>query len=128
QACGARAWKGAARPPRCVSQAGLAARRADLDRAVAVPAAVVPPLRRLRAALDDPAPLARAGRRRAAGHARAGARVADAAPSGADAALLSLARVRAEPVRARGDTTFRPRGPIPLRILLTQDSGNTLDR
>src|SRR3954452_18902608 len=58
-------------------------------RARRLPPPPVPALRRLRAALDDPAPLAGAARRRGARRARALPRVADAAPPGADAALVS---------------------------------------
>ena len=69
---------------------------------MALPAPVVPTLRRLLRALDDPAALAGAPRRRRARRARAVPRVADAAPSAADAALVRAPRLRGQPVRARG--------------------------
>ena len=65
------------------------------------------------AARDDPAPLARAPRRRRPRHARALPRLADAAPPAADAALLSLARLRGNPYEreARGRRATRPGMP-----------------
>src|SRR3954471_9574524 len=104
EARGARTREGAARPVRAVLATHLAARRAAVDRALALPAAVVPPLRRLLGVVDDPAALARAARRRRARRARALPRLADAAPAGADATVAPSARVRGQSVRGGGAT------------------------
>src|SRR5581483_3449274 len=98
----ARAREGAARRRGALSAAGVAPRRADLGRAVALPAAVVPALRRLRRLVDDPPALARAARGRRAPRARALPRLADAAPSDRDAAVLSGLGLCGQPLRARG--------------------------
>src|SRR3954447_7766077 len=104
EARGARTREGAARPARAVLATRLAARRAAVDRALALPTAVVPPLRRLLGVVDDPAPLARAARRRRARRARALPRLADAAPAGAHADVVPSPRVRRQSVRGGGTT------------------------
>src|SRR4051812_42363973 len=104
EARGARTREGAARPARAVLATRLAARRAAVDRAVALPAAVVPPLRRLLGVVDDPAAFARAARGRGARRARALPRLADAAPAGTHAAVVRSARLRRQSVRGGGTT------------------------
>ena len=95
--------------PRPVSLRGVRIRVV----AVALPAAVVPPLRRLRRPLDDPPALARAARRRRPRHPRALPRLADAAPSAADAPLLSIgAATRRTRTNGRRDPR-RPPDPVP---------------
>src|SRR5205807_6603656 len=105
----ARTGQAAARPARPLSAPGLAPRRAAARRAPALPPAVVPALRRLRAALDDPA--ARAAGRRGPARARALPCLADAAPPAEDAALLRAHGLRRQSVRARGPRRSRADAP-----------------
>src|SRR5262249_49651929 len=97
----ARPCEGAARPADALPAAGVAARSPDLGRPLALPAALVPAVRRLLRALDDPSPFAEAARRRHARRPPALPRVADAAPPRADASFLSIG-LRDQPLRARG--------------------------
>src|SRR5204862_6803487 len=96
------------RPARPLPAAGAPARRPPGGRPLALPAALVPPLRRLRYAPGDLP--ASAGRGAGPGRphlSRAVPRLADAAPAASDAALLPGDRLPPESVRGGGATSGR---------------------
>src|SRR5215218_6805441 len=121
-----RPGRGAPTSPRLVSPARADWAGSDLRDAVALPAAVVPALRRLLDALRALLPQRPRGPERGPRHARALPRLADAAAPAHDASLVPVSGVRPEPVRARG--AARGGGDTPATRLIGMAQAPALPR